>query len=491
MRRKLLLFTIFYTLGVLYAIFILEAGAKKGIIILIFSLLTLFLCNGICKRIIIPFLLGIIFSFIFFSAVFFCPLNHKVDHIDEFSGLILSQDKDKAVFLLCSTSLPCSVQVPLNRDNLVGHRVKLRLVLERPKDGSKTEDFNMKNHLYSKGIFFTSKSCHILSASDKPVPFLILRNRCSRIKKGFLESLTKTTDETTGSMAEGLLFGNTSHMDQETLLQFRHNGTAHILAVSGLHIGIIYMVYRRLRKITGSSIISFIFVPLLLLYGLMSNWSPSVIRAISLVMLKLFSEIRNRCFDSLTALSLVILISLIINPFSILGIGFQMSFLAAFTLVSLMPFLKRKQPYIHEGIAVTLLLPVMLMPFMLLTFSKASLNGIVANPPIIFLAGIMVPLGILMLLIYTMVGTTPVAISLIFSSLCTFLQKINEFIAYLFPLCLDFTISALSSTIFYGFMFFSISETFFIMKKRKMHEICIFPLLIAICASAFLLLSIQ
>ena len=65
--------------------------------------------------------------------------------------------------------------------------------------------------------------------------------------------------------------------------EFRDNGTAHVLAVSGLHVGILYSIYRRFRKRKKSDFFTVGFILFLLCYGVVTLWSVSVSRAIALI----------------------------------------------------------------------------------------------------------------------------------------------------------------------------------------------------------------
>ena len=60
------------------------------------------------------------------------------------------------------------------------------------------------------------------------------------IRERFCEGLEDAAGRETAAMMRGIMFGETDSMDEDVLEEFRLNGTAHILAVSGLHIGIIY-----------------------------------------------------------------------------------------------------------------------------------------------------------------------------------------------------------------------------------------------------------
>ena len=376
-------------------------------------------------------------------------------------------------------------------NNIIGKPAKVSLAAKIPEN--RDSSFNYKNYLYSEKIFFCSDYCKIESIDANTKRSYFLRHFSLSLKKKFLGKLktleaNSFSDSIASDLTNGLLFGNSSNIDKTVVDEFRHNGTAHILAVSGLHIGIIYLIYKKLQNITSSNWVTIIFVPLLIFYGFLSNWSPSVIRAIFVVLMKLYSDLRNLYFDALTALSTIFLIAIICNPYRILNVGFQMSFLAATLLTTLIPFIRKNNPYLPVNAIIAFFLPIILFPYMEHVFENSSFNGIIANPPVIFISGILVPLGLFIFMFFTITNIVPRLSSLIYISLCRILVKINSLIAELLPYSFEISLATASIVFFYGFLFYLTSETYFILKKRKMHQVYIFPFLITLVCS-FLLVS--
>ena len=129
-------------------------------------------------------------------------------------------------------------------------------------------------------------------------------------------------------------------MDEETLNAFRRNGTAHILAVSGLHIGIIFacwdFVRKKLKLTTAVP-----FVVFLLFYGTAVMWPSSVIRATATIALKIAGEGLNRRFDMASAMALITILMMIKNPMVVLDTGTIMSFLAVSGITFLTPHFRK------------------------------------------------------------------------------------------------------------------------------------------------------
>ena len=144
----------------------------------------------------------------------------------------------------------------------------------------------------------------------------------------------------------GMLFGDTSGIDEEVYDDFRKNGTAHVLAVSGLHIGLLYSIYEKLTggrtHAAGTVILAFMMYS----YGTLSLWSPSVLRAEIMIGMKTAARISGLRYDSLTAMSAAAVFLMVRNPYVIYGIGFQMSFLAILSIDTVKK-IHEKLPYTH------------------------------------------------------------------------------------------------------------------------------------------------
>ena len=134
----------------------------------------------------------------------------------------------------------------------------------------------------------------------------------------------------------GLVFvmiaGDKAGIDEDTQKSFRANTTAHVLAISGLHIGIIYLAISKLWRLKKKNVYTAVVVALLLFYVMLSGFAASTIRAFIIVIFHLISTRFYRAFDLLNVSFAVLLILAVIKPLMIMDIGFQMSFLAIITI---------------------------------------------------------------------------------------------------------------------------------------------------------------
>ena len=129
-----------------------------------------------------------------------------------------------------------------------------------------------------------------------------------------------------GALLQGLLTGDESRMGDFLYTCFRRAGLAHLLAVSGLHVGfltgLVYLLPGRKKRRF------FLAVPLMVCFALMTGGQSSVWRAVVMGSLLLAAPLFGRETDALTSLSLALLLLLLPNPYSILNVGLQLSFAA-------------------------------------------------------------------------------------------------------------------------------------------------------------------
>ena len=159
----------------------------------------------------------------------------------------------------------------------------------------------------------------------------------------FVDNKLSFLDDDYSSVAQALLFGDTNHIDSEIKGSFQDTGIAHLLAVSGLHVSVIIaFISFIMRKCKAKSSTNLIVSGLvLLLYCYLCGFSVSVVRAAIMAMIVGYAMFRGKAYDGLSSLSLVCLLTTIINPTAMYSVSFQLSYIAVFSIFCLAPPLKR------------------------------------------------------------------------------------------------------------------------------------------------------
>ncbi len=140
-----------------------------------------------------------------------------------------------------------------------------------------------------------------------------------------------------GAMAKALIIGDRADLKEETTKSFQIAGVAHVLSVSGLHVGLLMLI---VMFILGRFSLSprtrlFIVAFFLLLYCRLLDFTAPVVRASILTVMLLLGRCFRRRADPLTSLAASFVIVLLLRPLDLLNVGFQLSFLAVLGIITL------------------------------------------------------------------------------------------------------------------------------------------------------------
>ena len=204
-----------------------------------------------------------------------------------------------------------------------------------------------------------------------------------RLAKRMKDILRDCLPEDVFPFARSLLLGDSTEMDYGTKTALTVSGIRHTIAVSGLHVGALWLLIRRL---TGNRryLTALAGIPAVALFAALVGFTPSVCRAGLMAGLMMLAEWLGREYDPLTELALAALVLLGINPFTILSAGFQLSVLS---VLGILLFQKRIQEKLEKGlpfrlagpVSVTLSAMSLSTPVAAWYFGVVSLIGVVTN----------------------------------------------------------------------------------------------------------------
>ena len=204
------------------------------------------------------------------------------------------------------------------------------------------EDFDYREYLARQGIAaLMSRPEATLLDEGLGNPFLSavywLRNSLSR-------SLNRSLAEPQASLAQALLLGKRGDIPQDVTGDFRDTGTSHLLAISGLHVGVVLALILPLSAaVLGRRRNLYLLPPLgiLWLYALLSGLSASVERAVIMASVYLLALALGRQRNALPALALAAALMVALEPNALYDISFQLSFAAVAGIILLGPPLQR------------------------------------------------------------------------------------------------------------------------------------------------------
>lgn len=289
---------------------------------------------------------------------------------------------------------------------LTGKTIRFSAALEEPEGRRNPHTFDYRLYLLSRGISHTAFADK-LQVTDIPLSLTEkIQAEILRIRETFLNGLSMPDEEK--QLLAGVLFGCTEEMPEEMKEDFRSNGTAHILAVSGLHVGVIYGLYRRLTAGRKKKYDQMLLIAFLLFYGCITLWSVSVVRAVLLIIFMTFGDVLSRRYDLLTSLGFTAALIAAHNPYAVLGASFQMSFLAVTSISFISPLLTRKLPaWLPSEVPASLAVQIGTVPYCACMFNQIALGALLCNIPVLFLLGILAPVGIIAIPVVVILSGLP------------------------------------------------------------------------------------
>ncbi len=253
------------------------------------------------------------------------------------------------------------------------------------------------NNVYHQ-VYLKNGSYRML---EMPQGFSIYR-AAHQVSRKFVNILSKHGLEGKEfAVASALIMGQSDMLDNETLQAYSGTGVMHILSVSGLHVGVIFIIINFLlgfMKMKGGQL--FIKTTIILFtiwaYALLTGMSPSVMRSAAMFTFISLGNLSNRYVHIINSLSVSALFLLLIDPLMISNIGFQLSYIAIIGIVFINQPLadlwnptSRIAQYIWELVAVSIAAQLATAPLAMLYFHQFPNYFIAANLvaiPLSFLA---------------------------------------------------------------------------------------------------------
>ena len=261
----------------------------------------------------------------------------------------------------------------------IGSLVILKGTLKNFQQPTNPGQFNAPFYYQILRISFRLNQAEIQVKSDR---FYKIAEGLYQLRRKAGSKVDALLSEQEASVMKTMLLGEKGILDEEIKGLYQRNGIAHILAISGLHISMIGMgLYQLLRraglKIKLSAILASMII---VLYGMMTGFAVSAIRAIAMFLLQMLAQILGRTYDRITALAVAAVMVLVEQPLYLFHSGFQFSFLCVLGISLILPVLGnvRKGKKLFEGVALmAVTLPVYLGVFYQIPVYSMFLNFIV------------------------------------------------------------------------------------------------------------------
>ncbi len=301
--------------------------------------------------------------------------------------------------------------------------------------------FSYKNYLRQLGIYHQLKLVP-QSYFKKENPSKTIFGIAATARNHIIEKLQDADfgQEELG-VIQALLLGQRADISKETYDNYKNAGAVHILALSGLHIGILLILLQfLLRPLTylpnGKKIILLLTVLLLWGFAFLAGLSPSIIRACTMFSFVAYALYLNRPSNTFNILALsIFFILLFINPNLLFQVGFQMSYAAVLAIVWIYPMLQKLwhpkyKPirYIWQLLSVSVAAQLGVLPISLFYFHQFPGLFFISNLLIIPALGFILGTGILVIIL-TLINQLPDILAEFFNALISYMNTIVAWVA--------------------------------------------------------------
>lgn len=219
-----------------------------------------------------------------------------------------------------------NAQDALNVDDEIAICTKIQAIKNRHNPG----EFDAAYYYQSKGVLATA---YVNASQVMVFRYQLTWNGVFTKWRDFLShSMEEQLDGVFLGIAKALILGDKSNLEQEDVATFTNTGSMHVLAVSGLHIGLLLMMIQKVleqfsRWISKRNALLFSLV-LIWIYGFISGASPSVMRAVLMFSIIAAAQLFNRKNSAINGLFLSAIVLFMLDPWVFFDIGFQLTYAA-------------------------------------------------------------------------------------------------------------------------------------------------------------------
>jgi len=283
-----------------------------------------------------------------------------------------------------------------------GDRLRLRSAIIEPKGLRNPGGFDYRFFLRSQGIDALAYPNALQVDRLGPGKVYLLAGSAIIFKQQMIAFIGKTLPSPTADLLTAILFGQRAQLPAEVEENFRKAGAGHLMAVSGLHVGIVAaMIIGLFKRLRYKGYLPLILAILLVFaYAYLTGMQPSALRAAIMISMAMGAVLLERDNDLPTAVAVAALVTVFINPLLLFAIGFQLSYAATLALIYLYRPLDHFfrtlhfPPLIRSPLVITMAAQIGVLPLSIYYFHHLPAGALLFNLLFLPLIAFVVSLGL-------------------------------------------------------------------------------------------------
>ena len=310
----------------------------------------------------------------------------------------------------------------------MGEELWVRSRISPPVSARNFDEFDYARYLIRKGIsgtgFVASGHWQFSECRKEKEGIATVLYRLAASYRTQIENLYRRLGIEGDELAvlSALTLGDKTDLSESVRESYSVAGVSHVLALSGLHIGLLYaLAFFLLRPLllggqSGRVLRSLLLILLLWLFAFFTGLSPSVVRSAAMFSIWALADLCGRQSFSLNTLALTAWLMLLVRPVWLFDVGFQLSFAAVLSILLFQPFLYRLCPVRHRAgtylwglVSVSVAAQLGTAPLVLFYFSRFSTHFLLTNLLVVPLVTLILYAAVVLLLLTPMSGLQAVA----------------------------------------------------------------------------------
>jgi competence protein ComEC len=323
-----------------------------------------------------------------------------------------------------------------------GTQLILKSNLSLPLSPKNPGEFDYRDYLASQHIYLQG-FCKVSDITVLHSNTKTLTNWIYPVRKSILDKINRLLNYSEeADLASALLIGYRDRINETTNDQFVQTGSVHLLAVSGMHVVLIYsniLLFFSLLKINKIKNLQAIAAIILVwIFTGIAGFAPSVVRAATMLSLLVAGKILNRHAHPFNTVFAGAWLMLLYEPNILFDVGFQLSLSAVIGIIgcknwidSKLPLLIHRFPTVRDLISVTLAAQIGTLPFIMYYFHQFPVYFLLSGLAAVIISDLIIKIGIIVLILAYLVWPVAIKIAFLWKGLITLLLFIISSISKL------------------------------------------------------------